>query len=564
MRRNGRMMWLLVLLAGMLLMTVPAAGSAAAPVGYGVWVGGSEFTDQIGMISGSTGHTLYDPDTQTLTLVNFHYNGAVHNKAGYYCIYSEHDLTIRLYGTSKLEHGPNTAPAYGIYVNGNLTIERDQSATTTPSLEVDISGRATAETPLVAVTQAIGASGNVVVQECDITANAESITNTGGGVEDTFEAYGLYAGGTLTVYNNATVTATSNTGPGTHPSYERQEDTRETLKIEIPDQEFAFTGNPIPYNLNDPRIRITCNEQPVSIDKRALEVRYFDEDHEYPGLGTRTPSDKSKYVKIYFSGDADYKPAQSGLAWLRVKPTDVFVTAADQVVDYETDLSTISLDGDDFSITHNAGLRQELAEDIRELLKPLVKPMLKSDVGTASVTKKNEVSFFFKFPDPANSGSYIYVTLEDIVAAGGLIGLPISLVSDSADETVFQFDNYYLHFQRGDLRVRYNIATVGEHVAVSQNKAEAGEVISITADKGYVLDQTQPVSVTQTGDATVVVPVNGAQFTMPAHPVTVKAAAKESGWPPQSGDASAPLLWLMLCAGSLAGMLLLRKKARVR
>ena len=106
--------------------------------------------------------------------------------------------------------------------------------------------------------------------------------------------------------------------------------------------------------------------------------------------------------------------------------------------------------------------------------------------------------------------------------------------------------------------------------SANEKKAMAGETVRLTVvpENGYELDSlivTDPdgnaVALSKTSDSDY-------QFTMPASIVHVTASFKECTTvpvlPPQTGDSSSPLLWLAMSLLSMAGILLLRKKAYSR
>ena len=106
--------------------------------------------------------------------------------------------------------------------------------------------------------------------------------------------------------------------------------------------------------------------------------------------------------------------------------------------------------------------------------------------------------------------------------------------------------------------------------STNEKKAMVGETVRLTVvpENGYELDSlivTDPdenaVALSKTADSDY-------QFTMPASIVRVTASFKECttvpDLPPQTGDSSSPLLWLAMSLLSMAGILLLRKKAYSR
>ncbi|MEG2421873.1 MAG: hypothetical protein RSB55_09980, partial [Oscillospiraceae bacterium] len=113
----------------MVLTLLPAMTPAAKAAGTGVWVNGVDLSAGIATNCGG-GTATYNKDTKTLTLKNATII-ATHPYGNFPCgilVESPTDpLTIQLEGSSSISSGKEYA--YGIDLEGNLTISGDGSLT---------------------------------------------------------------------------------------------------------------------------------------------------------------------------------------------------------------------------------------------------------------------------------------------------------------------------------------------------------------------------------------------------------------------------------------------------
>ena len=180
-----------------------------APVSYGLWVGGVEVTsdnkDNI-VVPGATGSATYDPDSNTLTLDNFSYEGdaGVINWSST-VIYTENDLKIVLIGENSLINTNDTA-SRTCGINGKESVEIIGDGTASLYVESAIGIEAAGVLSINGVDLEVKAWGEwdaLIGEELDIVDSKVKVTTT-----HVLYGEGMY-GNTITI-KGSDVTVTSN------------------------------------------------------------------------------------------------------------------------------------------------------------------------------------------------------------------------------------------------------------------------------------------------------------------------------------------------------------------
>lgn len=150
----------------MILSSVPTA--LALPTTYDLWVGGQQITDSNATDVFGDGKVSFNPDTNTLTLKNYTYEGAGYaftflGQDSAASIYSGLDtLNITVIGSNSIAHSGQDRASYGIFTEGNLVINEDSTGT------LQATGGVTN-------TRSIG----IFVSNKDLTINGATVTGVG-------------------------------------------------------------------------------------------------------------------------------------------------------------------------------------------------------------------------------------------------------------------------------------------------------------------------------------------------------------------------------------------------
>ena len=184
---------------------------------YDLWVGGERFTSARLTINGTTGTAAYDPETNTLTLDGYTYEGSGHtweeekwdgtqtyNKLGaaIYCGGTE-PLNLVLKGDSVVTHtGDGYTCSFGLFPNSNMVVTEDSSG---GSLMVS-GGAATESSYGVVFWTSFDENSEPVGGR--LTLLSGSLTGNGGTGDF---SYGVYTDGTITV-SGGSLTGNGGTG----------------------------------------------------------------------------------------------------------------------------------------------------------------------------------------------------------------------------------------------------------------------------------------------------------------------------------------------------------------
>ena len=206
-------------------------GSVTAPT-YDLWIGGVQVTSDNLVIDSAdnaviTGTATYDPDTNTLTLNDYTYEGEGYtdDRCAYAIYYKEGDtLRLVLEGTNSVTQQSASAPitSYGIFSDGSITVLGDGSLTATGGEAalssygvcanggtITLSGTGNleaigGEAALSSYGVNLGTNGSIIVSDTgSLTATGDTVTGEYG------SSYGVMANyGTITVSGSGSLTAT--------------------------------------------------------------------------------------------------------------------------------------------------------------------------------------------------------------------------------------------------------------------------------------------------------------------------------------------------------------------
>jgi len=197
--------------------TITDAAPDSEPTVYKLWVGGEQFTSEKLSVSGGEGTATYDPDTNTLTLNNYTYEGEGYNGDAIY--YSGTDtLNLVLSGTNSIAYAGNSRNfSFGMYIESSIDISGEGNLSV-------IGGEANLESNAIYVGQNITISGGEVtavggkagemssgvycISNLTVTDNGSLIAT--GGEGGSLGSFGIYNVNGITV-DGGTVTATGGT-----------------------------------------------------------------------------------------------------------------------------------------------------------------------------------------------------------------------------------------------------------------------------------------------------------------------------------------------------------------
>ncbi|WP_455721484.1 MBG domain-containing protein [Agathobacter sp.] len=188
MRTTKKKIWAYLLTLAMvvtMLSGVSVTAKADDVTSYDLWIGDQEVTSD--NLSG-TGWS-YDPDTSTLTLDNYQYEGIGHKSENTGVICSQNKLNLVLRGSSSIKNTSSSGSwNCGIYVSsGNLTISGSGTLNVTGGTGFTSHG--------ISVY-----SGDLTISDATINANGQEANGSSG----------IFSGGSV-IINSGNVTATANT-----------------------------------------------------------------------------------------------------------------------------------------------------------------------------------------------------------------------------------------------------------------------------------------------------------------------------------------------------------------